>query len=252
MKNLILITCLFMVSVVHAQTPKASIELGKKRGWIGISAGAAIPLGDFGSSSVFDEKAGLAKLGFALNADITVPFNSNIGAIFSLNGFINPTDEDAVKGFLALLYPGVTREVSMGAWKAGSLLAGFYAKSNGPDGRPSVYLKVQTGYALTASPEMSITLRSGSNYSTVKQNSGTAGAWVFNGGTGIMIPLNDGGPSVQIGVNFIMMKSDFEDVEATSEEKSGNAPVQKTTTTGDFSMTFSNLIVNAGLVWSLQ
>lgn len=226
---------------------------GHNRGWFALSIGMGIPLGDYAKTDLFNANSGFAKLGFAANLDYAVPFNPNVGAIFSVNGFINQCDEEAIKNFLKL-FGGMDPSLSMTAWKAGSLLGGFYVRSNAAEGKASFYGKIQLGYALTQSYELSLRIDDPSPFSTdyvsSHQSSGTAGAFVINGGAGILIPLPSG-PSFTIGVNYITMKSEFENIELKTEEKSGSAPVQTTTNTVEFPMTLSNMQVHAGLAWSL-
>lgn len=252
MKYLIPMTialCLSLTSFAQKKSPRV-LEQTPKKGWFSLTAGLAIPTGDFGSTSLLNENAGLAQLGFAINADLAVPFTQHFGAVFSFNGSLNQGDEAAVKSVYKL-FTGITPEVSFTSWKQGALLAGLYVKTTSVKRKPTLFAKVQGGYALTQSPEANISISYGGYYSSSKQNSALAGAFVFNGGVGLMIPLADG-PSIQLGINYITMRSTFKDVEANGIQTSPTSPTQYSSTINDFSMTISNLMVQGGLAWSLH
>jgi hypothetical protein len=252
MKYLIPITtalCLSLNSFAQVKSPRV-LEQSPKRGWFSLTAGLAIPTGDFGSTSLTNENAGLAKMGFAMNADLAVPFTQHFGSVFSFNGSLNQGDADAVKSVYKM-FTGMTPEVSFTSWKQGALLAGLYIKTTSVNGKPMLFAKVQGGYALTQSPEADISIRYGGYYASSKQNSALAGAFVFNGGVGLMIPLASG-PSIQLGVNYITMRSTFKDVEANATQTSPTSPTQYSSAMSDFSMTISNLMVQGGLAWSLH
>lgn len=227
------------------------LEQSPKKGWVSVTAGLAIPTGDFGSTSLMNENAGLAKLGFAMNVDLAAPFTQHFGAIFSFSGSLNQGDEEAVKGVYRM-YTGLKPEVSFTSWKQGSLLAGLYVKTKSVSGKPTFFAKVQGGYALTQSPEFTMSLSYNGNYASSKQNAALAGAFAFNGGIGLIIPLTTSGPSLQLGVNYITMHSTFKDVEANGTQKSSTSPTQYSSAMGDISMTISNLMVQGGLAWSLH
>lgn len=141
MKNIWLIVALLAWFQTTAQD-KNRIET---KGFIGMSMGPAIPLGNFADEALNNAKAGLAKTGVNLTL---VNFGYRFGKHFGISA--------AWLGGAHAVDTQNTIFLSSNPWSYGSLMAGgLYTKNIGPsffDGRFMI------GYALTTNPDFSLFL----------------------------------------------------------------------------------------------
>lgn len=191
--------------------------------------------------------AGLAKMGFSCKLDIAIAFAANSGIMLSLNGFSNDVNEDMLTGGTSTA--SVERSISTTSWKAASALIGFFGQTVPATGKVSFFGKIQGGYAITRSPSINIVLKSGGTTSGLKQDMGTAKAWVLDAGGGINIPFGST-YMFNCGLDYIFMTSDFNDIFVVQSVQTGS---KKTTNynTGNFRMSLSNLLFQVGIAWRM-
>lgn len=102
--------------------------MAQDKGYIGLSFGAAAPIGDYGSKDTYKEEAGLAKTGTNLDLSFGYRFGKYYGIAATAKVFRNAFDTDVVLDELehSLADEIVSVKVKADPWKASTLLIGGY------------------------------------------------------------------------------------------------------------------------------
>ena len=100
---------LFSYSITFAQ----EIE---RKGSVGFSIGSSFPIGDFGSKSLTNNKAGLAQIGVITDVNFVYRLGKNFGIAAILRGQNNSVDVNAFS-VLTLSIPGISIDVEESNWK---------------------------------------------------------------------------------------------------------------------------------------
>jgi hypothetical protein len=105
-----------------------SISLkAQKKMFSGISVGAAIPVGDFGSKDVSNEKAGLAQVGLSADINYGYRLSKNFGLLTIFRGRINGVDEQALRNSFQLpTGSGGNISIKTTNYTMGAILVGVY------------------------------------------------------------------------------------------------------------------------------
>jgi len=207
MKKIILsLTLLVMFALVnHAQNNK---------GYIGISLGPSVPLGDLGSQDVDNEAAGWATTGAVFDLSFATKLGAgNFGISAMLRGQANPTDAQALADEFANQYPGILWTVESDAWSIGGLMFGGYSSIPISD---NFFWdsRVMIGFLGANSPMIKVT---GSNLiasATVTQESAGAVAFAFQIGTGFKLDLGSRF-ALTTTIDFLSANPEFADVKTT-------------------------------------
>jgi hypothetical protein len=242
---LLFVFCGLVLSCFAQYLPKKSSPPSSS--WTSFSIGMAIPTQSFGRMEPSNDEAGLAEVGLSSKLDVAVGLGRNAGLIFSLNGFSNGVNEDVLLGAGA---SAPEHSINTTSWKALGALVGFYGQTTLDEERPSFFGKVQGGYAITRSPFVDILVKSGGTTMDMRQESGSSRAWVFDAGCGLNVPLGDT-YMFNIGMDYIFMTSDFKGVSSVQNMKSGSNTTSRYSA-GDFTMTLSNLLFQAGIAWRMN
>jgi len=176
-KILLIILCLtIMIPLVTAQ--EADIN---KRGYLGISIGAAIPVGEFGSTDIGGEYSGFAKTGLSfqlINFGYRLGKNLGIAGLWSGSAF--NMDVDALVNNSGLGAVNVEAD----PWSFGAFMGGLLISI--PSDKFDIDFRGLIGFSYGKTPEMTI---SGydieGNYAFVKQTSGTSNSFAYDLGVGI-------------------------------------------------------------------
>ena len=185
MKKLLIITLLLSASL----TTFSQSTYTKSSAFIGL--GPSIPIGDFGSKSATDEKAGLAAVGFQLDLGYQYRFSKYVGAIAMLKGRINGLAKETLNYSLPT-GSGGSLSVDATTWKTGAVLAGLTQYI--PLTKSELFtleFREAAGVQITASPEVDVQYNiAGSQTPNSRQPSESATSFAYVLGLGFQYQLN--------------------------------------------------------------
>jgi hypothetical protein len=183
------------------------------KGYIGLSVGPSFPMGDYGSSSINNEHAGLAETGLMIDLSFGYKLGKNFGIAALVRGQSNPIDEDAFDIFS--LY-GLSYTIQADAWSLGNYMVGGYLSVPVTEGKISFDSRVLVGVANATSPELTITISDGYSTEWVRQNSESGTSFAFLLGAGFKFNV---GPKICLLTNIDYSSTDAEmDVTSTSSQ----------------------------------
>jgi len=151
MKKVLFTALVMIISIV------ANAQMEDRRGYIGVTLGPAIPLGDFGDTNLDNEDAGLAKTGINFNlVHFGYKFSKNFGVAASWFGAAHEVDFSA-------------NEVDAATWSYGGLFAGVLVSIPASE-KLFFEFKPMLGYVAATSPEIRDKV-SGNSYIEEEQGS---------------------------------------------------------------------------------
>lgn len=112
---LILLTCLFGTTQVFSQ----------EKAHIAISSGLSLPLSNYGSSDLNNEKAGLAKTGYAIDLSGYYRINQHFGLAGLIRHQRNGLNEDVVKAVFSPFTAGGSLDFKSNPWRINSYMIGL-------------------------------------------------------------------------------------------------------------------------------
>ncbi len=142
MKNLLFLAGLMISALSYAQD-KQQMQF-EQNGFIGISIGPSIPLGDFGSTNLNNQKGGFADRGRSYNLNGAYFFHTNFG--ISANVFLQSWDSD------------VPYEKTRWSYHSSGFLLGGIATV--PKGKFNFDFNLQLGYANSSRDQLTHPLHS--------------------------------------------------------------------------------------------
>jgi hypothetical protein len=209
------------------------------RGYIGFSFGSSIPVGNFASTDMNNEYAGLAKPGVLFDINFAYRLgNGSFGIMGMLRGQANPFDAQAFADDLALMSPGTAFTVEAKPWSVGGLMVGGFGAFRVSD-RTKFEAKALIGFINANSPEIKIS--SGAQW--VKESSASSTTFGYLIGAGFRTEI---GRRVYLltGIDYMGEKPEFNDVKITSN--SGDS-----STIDTFSQPMGAISINLGLALKL-
>ena len=209
MKNLRLILIIWLFAITKG--------LSQDKGYVAISIGPSIPIGDFASKDPDNDKAGLAQTGAIFDISFCYKLGKQLGVSALLRGQANSTDKQVIVNELATQLPsGVTADVDTGYWSAGALMVGGYG-SFPLSKKISFDSKIMFGLLTASSPSFDINLNSGGGMGWVKQESVSSSAFAYLLGVGLKF---DAGKRICLlaNVDYMGAKPKFENVEIVGSD----------------------------------
>jgi len=201
----LLLFCIAIGSVLSAQQIQFQQEQEQpKRGYIGISIGAAMPTGEFASDDIDGEYSGYAKTGLSLQLiNFGYTFGSNIGiaGMWTGNAF-NVNGEEMIQD---LGLGGLT--IQSDPWSFGALMFGLLISL--PADKFNVDFRAMLGYGYAKAPELSFTGYIEGELINITQKSASANAVAYDFGMGFRIPLSRL-ICVNILIDYVGCKPTFE------------------------------------------
>lgn len=145
MKKIVFTLLVMMLSIA------AGAQIEDRRGYIGITLGPAIPMGDFADNSYDNEDAGFAKTGVNFNlVHFGYKFSQNFGIAATWFGAAHEVDVSAFEE------PGIdNNSIDAGSWSYGGLFAGLLVSI--PAGEKLfIEFKPMVGFVAATSPEVKV------------------------------------------------------------------------------------------------
>ena len=127
----------------------------QEKGYIALSLGSSIPVGEFASQDINNEKAGLAKLGAFIDISYATKLGKSFGISVLLRGQSNAIDNHRIEAELSKLNPGINFTVSSKNWGASNLMIGGYGSFPlNSDNHSSFETRALIGILSGTSPEI--------------------------------------------------------------------------------------------------
>lgn len=197
----------------------ATFSYSQNKGYVSISIGPSIPIGDFASKDVNNNSAGFAKTGAVLDISFAYKLGKNLGVCAMLRGQADNFDNAAFGNVLAI-QTGVNWSVKSNPWSIGGLM--FGANASYPINKKiSFESKAMIGFLRVASPEINTTISGTGGANWVKQNSvvSTSFSYLLCGGFKFDIGKKT---CLLTNLDYLVSKPEFRNVEVTSSN--GGAP----------------------------
>src|SRR5690606_1448615 len=201
-----LIALLIIVSQSYAQ---------EKKGYIGISLGPSIPMGDLSSKDADNDAAGWANTGAIFDISFAYKLGGgNFGLTALLRGQANSTDAQALADELANQYPGINWTVESGGWGIGGLMFGGFGSFPLSD-KSSFDTRAMIGFLSASSPELTVTGTGPGGTAWIKQGSTAASSFAYLLGAGFKF---DVGRKLYLltNIDYLGSNPEFRNVETTT------------------------------------
>lgn len=203
------------------------------KGYIGVSFGPSIPIGDFASRDASNKSAGWATTGAIFDITFAYKLGTNFGLTGMLRGQANGLDNDAFANELAK-QSGGNWTVNSKAWSIGGLMFGGYGSFPISD-KVSFDTRALIGFLSATSPEFNITLNGSGGAGWIKQSSVSASSFSYLIGCGFKFDVANK-ICLLANLDYLGSKPEFRDVEVTSSV--GGAPQKSTFSQGFGSINF--------------
>lgn len=229
-----LMACLF---TANAQT--------EKKGFLSISLGPSIPIGDFASTDINKEEAGFASTGAIFDITFGYKANDKYGFMAVLRGQSNPFDAEALENELENDNPSINWSVDGDNWGIGGFLLGGYREVPLNEGsKTSFQLKALIGFLNSTSPEFSFSATSGGVSASGKQFSASTTAFSYLLGLGFSHKLSNSINAV-LNLDYLGANPEFKNVETVN-----TLGGQTSTSTSTFSQSFGAINISGGIAFT--
>lgn len=210
-KNILLF--LFCVLILHLNAQEST----KKRFHIGLSAGAAVPFGDYESTAVNNEGAGFARIGLCEAINVGYRFADKFGIALQLNAFKNPVDEEGMKNVFRRMDPSLYWNLQSDPWVVNSFSGGFMYSEIFE--KIDLDLRVLIGSCYVSSPALDVFAANNENSVRITQHEAS------NNTMGILLGFSSRfhlGPYISLSLNldYLSLTPEFKVLFVYDEEAS--------------------------------
>ncbi len=212
------------------------------KGYIAITIGPSFPTGDFASTDVDNEKAGLAGTGAIFDLSYAHRLGKNFGIAAMLRGQSNPIDEAAFIAAAVNASPGISWSIKSDPWSLGGIMVGVYGSFPIGSGKTAFEPRLLLGYMSATVPEITITGSAfGLSYSAVSESMSAGGFALMIGGN---FRFNVGKKiSLLTGLDIYGSSSEFQNVRTQYSDGSSDF--------NTFIQSFSSVNLNFGIAYRL-
>lgn len=160
-----------------------------QKGYIGISFGPSIPMGDLSSKNVDNDAAGWANTGAMFDFSFAWKLGEgNFGITALLRGQVNPTDAQGLADEIASQAPGVNWTVESDGWGIGGLMFGGFGSFPISE-KTSFDTRAMIGFLSASSPDITITGTVPGAKVWIKQGSKSASSFAYLIGAGFKFDI---------------------------------------------------------------
>ncbi len=193
------------------------INAQDNNGYIGITIGPSIPIGDFASKDLANTNAGLANTGVSYDISFAHKLGgSNFGITALLRSQANPLDVQSVANGFASRFFGTTWVVESKPWTLGALLIGGFG-SFPITQKVTFDPRAMFGFASVASPDMTFDITGARGTGWIKQSSVISTSFAFLLGAGFKFEI---GKKLFLitQIDYAYSNPEFNNVETVSDE----------------------------------
>jgi len=209
----------YILSFVVLTTIVLSTQAQNTKGYIGLSLGPSIPLGEFASKDADNDAAGWAKTGAIFDISFAYKLgDGNFGISGLLRGQSNPTDAQSLANELANQVAGVNWTVESAGWGIGGLMFGGFGSFPISE-KASFDTRVMIGFLSASSPEITVTGSGPGGTDWFKQSSASANSFAYLLGAGFKFDI---GKKLYLLTNldYLGAKPEFNNVETIASDGS--------------------------------
>lgn len=190
-----------------------------EKGYIGISLGTSIPMGDLSSKDADNDAAGWANTGAVFDISFAYKFGEgNFGITALLRGQANPTDAQGLADELANQVAGVNWTVESYGWGIGGLMFGGIGSFPISE-KTSFDTRAMIGFLSANSPEITITGTGPGGTAWVKQGSTSATSFAYLVGVGFKLDIGSK-LFLLTNLDYLGSNPEFSNVELTASDGS--------------------------------
>ncbi len=211
----------------------SSNSFSQDKGYIGISLGPSIPIGEYASRDASNKSAGWATTGAIFDISFAYKLGQNFGVTGLLRGQANGIDNDAYASELSN-QAGGNWTVDSKAWSIGGFMFGAYGSFPISD-KVSFDTRAMIGFLSATSPELNVTLNGSGGLAWFKQSSVSATSFSYLIGGGFKFDVGNK-ICLLANLDYLGAKPEFRYVEVTSS--AGGAPQKSTFSQGFGSINF--------------
>lgn len=204
-----------ILSLFFLTTISSQIKAQDEKGFIGVSIGPSIPMGDLASKDANNDAAGWANTGAIFDISFTYKLGKgNFGLTALLRGQSNLTDAQALVDEIANQYPGINWTVESGNWGVGGLMFGGFGSFPISE-KASFDTRAMIGFLSATSPEITITGTDPGGTAWIKQESTAASSFAYLLGAGFKFDI---GRKLYLLTNldYLGLNPEFRNVETTT------------------------------------
>ncbi|MFT6166098.1 MAG: hypothetical protein ACJAV5_001283 [Vicingaceae bacterium] len=177
----------------------------------GFKIGPTIPIGEFGEIDVNNEKAGLAKAGIQLNANLQYLFTESFYLLIEGGYSSNPVDEDELLLPLTNAVPAFVRVSATSKNWNGKTLNAAVGTRTAIDAKTYFLTKFGLGVQNLSAPSFTITLTDGRTTEILSQSSSTTNSLNFIVGASIVAEINQT-TFFNIGIDYLRAAHEFKNI----------------------------------------
>jgi hypothetical protein len=228
-----LLASLAIVSQISAQDSK---------GYIGISLGPSIPLGDLSSKDADNPSAGFASTGALVDISFAYKLgDGNFGITALLRGQANTTDAQSLANELASRQPGILWTVESESWGIGGFMVGGYGSFPISE-KTSFDTRALIGFLSSTSPEINLTGSFLGQSIWVRQSSANTFSFSYLLGAGFKFDI---GSKLYLltNIDYLGSNPEFSGVNTTASDGS--------LITSTFSQSMGTLNISVGIALKL-
>lgn len=216
----------------------------EQKGFLSLSLGPSIPIGDFASTDINKEEAGFASTGAIFDLTFGYKLNKQYGFMAMLRGQANAFDTEALETALENDNPNVNWNVTGDSWGIGGFLVGGYRSAPvGEGGKTNFQLRALIGFLSSSSPEFSFTATSGGVVASGKQFEASATAFSYLLGAGFTHKIASNF-NLLVNLDYLGANPEFNNVESRT-----TLGGQTTVSTSTFSQSFGAINIGGGIAY---
>jgi hypothetical protein len=210
--------CFLILSCIYPNLIIAQAE-NDYPGFIGVSLGSSIPLGDYSSKDADNETAGWANPGAVFDVSFGYKLGAGkVGLCALLRGQANYVDAQSYANALASQVAGVNWSVQGGYWGMGGFLFGGFGSLQVSE---TVLFepRVMLGFLNASNPEITISVSGPGGSYWIKQNSTSARSFAYLVGGGLRFNI---GKRMSLLTNLDYMAAQPEFINVQLLDSDGN------------------------------
>lgn len=217
-KSSIFLKAAFLIYFLISNTASSTAQ--DKKGYIGISLGPSLPIGDFASKDISNRNAGFASIGGIFDISFAYKIGtSNFGIAALLRAQANPFDEEALAESAANAFTGIggaNWDVVSDLWALGGIFVGGYGSFPVSD-KVSFDTRALVGYSTAIIPNITLQYSDINGRYWAFQKTSTASAFAYMLGAGFKFNM---GKSFCLLTNIDLMsaKPEFKDIQTLDSE----------------------------------
>ena len=186
----------------------------QSKGYVAISVGPSIPIGDFASKNMANPSAGLSNTGAIFDISFAYKLGTQFGISALLRGQANPTDAQLIANELAKEDPLTYWTVESKTWGVGGLLFGGYGSFPVSE-KINFDARGLIGFVNASSPEINITGTKQGKSIWAKQGIVSTNAFSYLIGAGFTFDIGSK-ICLMINMDYMGTKPEFNNIEIIS------------------------------------